>query len=160
LVCFSGGFRIAVDVPVNLDLQEPRLRLVQQFANIVEHRLTFLPDHKKVINLFEKNNKIQCYLKLLFVFNFQILTSHLKSGQLLDYTLTLRQFPSRSQSITRRPILHRLPHLNPDGSPLPTAHRKSPSPTTPMDSNRISNSNNRTILVCLKYISKYLIRIK
>jgi hypothetical protein len=53
-----------------LDLPEPLLRLVQQFANIVEHRLTFLPDHKKVINLFEKNNKIQCYLKLLFVFQF------------------------------------------------------------------------------------------
>jgi hypothetical protein len=58
------------------------------------------------------------------------------------------QFPSSlSQSTTRPPVLHRRPHLNPDGSPPPTVHRRSPSPTTSMDSNRISsNSNNRTIL--------------
>jgi hypothetical protein len=85
----------------------------------------------------------------LFAFlNSQIFTSHPKSIPLLDSIPTLQQFPSSlNQSITRPPILHLRPHLNPDGSPLPTVHRRSPSPITPMDSNRISNnSNNRTIL--------------
>jgi len=68
-----------------------------------------------------------------------------------------QQFSCRSQETagttagtTRRPNLHRRPHLNPDGLLLPTAHRKwSPSPTsnTEMDFNQINISNdNRTIL--------------
>jgi hypothetical protein len=67
-----------------------------------------------------------------------------------------QQFPCRSQETagttagtTRRPNLHRRPHLNPDGSLLPTVHWRSPSPTsnTEMDFNQINISNdNRTIL--------------
>ncbi len=60
----------------------------------------------------------------------------------------LQQFPSRSQSTTRPPILRRRLHLNPDGLLLPTAHRRwSPSPTstTRMDSIRISSHSNKTI---------------
>ena len=54
-----------------------------------------------------------------------------------------QQFPSRSQSTTRPPILRRRLHLNPDGLLPPTVYRRSPSPTstTRMDSNRISNSS-------------------
>jgi hypothetical protein len=53
-----------------------------------------------------------------------------------------QQFPCRSQETagtTRRPIFHR-PHLNPDGSLLPTVHWRSPSPTsnTEMDFNQIN----------------------
>jgi hypothetical protein len=54
-----------------------------------------------------------------------------------------QQFPSRSQSTTRPPILRRRLHLNPDGLLPPTVYRRSLSPTstTRMDSNRISNHN-------------------
>jgi hypothetical protein len=48
LDCISGGFRIAVDVHANLDLQEPQLQLVKQIANIVDQRLTFLVKVDKV----------------------------------------------------------------------------------------------------------------
>ena len=82
--------------------------------------------------------------------NSQIITSHPKSSRLLDSTPMFQQFPCRSPSTTRRPILHRRPHLNLDGSLLPTVHWRSPSPTsnTEMDFNQIniSNDNNRTIL--------------
>ena len=48
LDCISGGFRIAVDVHANLDLQEPQLQLAKQIANIVDHRHTFLVKVDKV----------------------------------------------------------------------------------------------------------------
>ncbi|EFX73305.1 hypothetical protein DAPPUDRAFT_253420 [Daphnia pulex] len=44
-----GGFRIAVDVPANLDLQEPQLQLAKQIANVVDHRLTFLVNVNKIL---------------------------------------------------------------------------------------------------------------
>jgi hypothetical protein len=47
LDCISGGFRIAVVVHANLDLQS-RHQLVKQVANIVDHRLTFLANVNKV----------------------------------------------------------------------------------------------------------------
>jgi hypothetical protein len=47
LDCISGGFRIAVVVHANLDLQS-RHQLVKQVANIVDHRLTFLVNVDKV----------------------------------------------------------------------------------------------------------------
>jgi hypothetical protein len=37
-----------------LDLQEPRHPFVKQFANIVEHCLTFLLDPNKVIKSIER----------------------------------------------------------------------------------------------------------
>ncbi len=48
LDCISGGFRIAVDEPANLDLHKSRPQLVKQIANIVDHRLTFLVKVDKV----------------------------------------------------------------------------------------------------------------
>jgi hypothetical protein len=42
LDCISGGFRIAVGVSANLDLQERQLQLAKQIANIVDHHLTSL----------------------------------------------------------------------------------------------------------------------
>ena len=80
--------------------------------------------------------------------NSQILTSHPKSSRLLDSTPMFQQFPCRSPSTTRRPILHRRPHLNLDGSLLLTVHWRSPSPTsnTEMDFNQINKDNNRIIL--------------
>jgi hypothetical protein len=48
LECISGGFRIAVDEPANLDLHESRHQLVKQIANIVDQRLAFLVKVDKV----------------------------------------------------------------------------------------------------------------
>ena len=48
LECISGGFRIAVDEPANLDLHESQHQLVKQIANIVDQRLAFLVKVDKV----------------------------------------------------------------------------------------------------------------
>ncbi len=49
--CISGGFRIAVDEPANLDLHESQHQVLKQIANIVDQRLAFLVKVDKLVSI-------------------------------------------------------------------------------------------------------------